>query len=223
MRHRDQLVAAAAISAVAMPSLAQDWVEYIHLTDRFSIMLPGVPEVRETTHISAHNVVFPANVYSVEDESGRYSMTVVDYTDAERRHRERPDRTDASSNERFWVMDVRASVAHAAQSFRTRGGEVTYDGWADIDKIEGHNLQITNTDQSRSFIAIHLHESRLYILEGTAPRGYPPPGLVQQSLVFLDEEGRRIRYTMDPDGQRIEVTYRALGEELDGVNRVVVP
>ena len=222
MMRLDQLVPVAIISLVAVPSLAQGWVEYIHRTDRFSIMFPSMPEAREATSVSAHNVVFPARVYSVVDGASRYSVTVVDYTDAERRHRERPDQTDASSGERFWVMDVRASVAHAAQSFRRRGGEVTYDGWADTDKIEGHQLQITNPDQSRSFIAIHLHASRLYILEGTVPPGYPPPGLFQQSLRLLDQEGRRVRYTLDPDGQRIGVTRRDLGDELDTVKRVVV-
>jgi hypothetical protein len=217
-----QLVAAAIISLVAASSLAQDWVEYIHRTERFGIMLPGVPEVSETTHMSAFGVVFPARVYSVEAGSSNYSMTVVDYTEAARRHRERPDPTDASSGERVWVMDVRASVANATQNFRTRGGEVTFDAWADIDKVEGHNLQITNPDQSRSFIAIHLNEGRLYILEGTVPRGYPPPGLVQQSLIFLDEEGKRIRYTVDPDGQRIASEQRDIGDDLDGVTRLVV-
>jgi hypothetical protein len=222
MTRLDQFVAATLISLGATSSFAQDWIEYIHLTERFGLMLPGMPEVRETTHSSAFDVIFPARVYSVEASSGSYSMTVVDYTEAERGHRERPDRTDASSGERFWVMDVRGSVANAAQTFRIRGGEVTYDGWADIDKVEGHNLQITNADQSRSFIAIHLNEGRLYILEGRVPRGYPPPGLVQQSLYFLDEEGMRIRYTVDPDGQRIAIDHRDLGGDLDGVARMVV-
>jgi len=222
MMRRYQLIVAAVISLVAGSSLAQDWIEYIHLTERFGIMLPDVPEVSETTHRSAFDVVYPARVYSVESMPGNYSMTVVDYTEAQRRHRERPDQTDASSGERVWVMDVRASVAHAAQSFRTRGGEVTFDAWADIDKVEGHNLQITNPDQSRSFIAVHLNDGRLYILEGTVPRGFPPPGLVQQSLFFLDEEGKRIRYTFDINGQRIADAQREFGEELDGVTRMVV-
>jgi len=222
MTRRYQLVTVAMIWLVAGPSLAQDWVEYIHRTERFGIMLPDVPEVSATTHSSAFNVIYPARVYSVESRSGNYSMTVVDYTEAQRRHRERPDQTDASSGAGVWVMDVRASIAHAAQSFRTRGGEVTFDAWADIDKVEGHNLQITNPDQSRSFVAIHLNDGRLYILEATVPRGFPPPGLVQQSLFFLDEEGERIRYTFDINGQRIADEQRSIGEELDGVTRMVV-
>ena len=222
MMRLNHLITATAISLLAVPVLAQDWVEYIHLTDRFGVMFPDVPEISETTHTSVFGVVFPTTVYSVDAGLSRYLMTMVDYTEAERRHRERPDPADASSGPRLWIMDVRASVANAAQSFRARGGEVTYDGWADIDKVEGHNLQITNPDQSRSFVAIHLNDSRLYILEGTVPRGFPPPGLVQQSLFFLDEEGKRIRYTFDPNGQRIAAEQREIGEELEGVTRMVV-
>jgi hypothetical protein len=53
---------------------------------------------------------------------------------------------------------------------------------------------LTNADRSRTFFAIHLHESRLYILEATVPAGYPEPGLFQQSLRFLDKDGNAIRY-----------------------------
>ncbi|NIW24678.1 MAG: hypothetical protein GWN29_09005, partial [Gammaproteobacteria bacterium] len=83
MTRRYQLVAAAIVSLVAGPSLAQGWVEYIHRTERFGMMFPGVPEVSETTHSSAFGVVYPARVYSVEALAGSYSMTVVDYTEAE--------------------------------------------------------------------------------------------------------------------------------------------
>ena len=222
-----QHVQAAALSCLAAaPCLAQDWVEYVHRTDRFAQTFPAMPEVTETTHLSAHGVVFPARIHSVQDGLSRYSLTVVDYSDAQDRHRERPDQTDASSGARFWVMDVRASVDHAAQNFRERtretGGELTYEGWADIDKIEGQQIQITNADQSRSFIGIHLNASRLYILEATAPPGYPPPAWFQQSLQFLDENGQRIRYTLDPDGQRIDVRRTPLTDPQEGTVRVVV-
>ena len=227
LTHVRQYVLAGAVSCLLIgPCLAQDWVEYVHRTDRFAHTFPAMPEVAETTHVSAHGVVFPARVYSAQRGASRYSLTVVDYTDAERRHEERPDQTDASSGGRFWVMDVRASVAHAAQSIRVRttesGGEVTYEGWADIDKIEGHQMQVTHADQSRSFIGIHLNGGRLYILEATAPPGYPPSTWFQQSLQFLDEEGRRIRYTFDVDGQRIDIRQVPLTDPQEGTVRIVV-
>ena len=130
---------------------AQNWLEYINKTDLFIVNFPGEPEVREITHESAFEAIFPARVYSVESDSGLYSVTVVDYRESRKIHSERTDRTEANSSNSVWVTDVRASVSHAAQLFRLRGGEITYDAWADIDKIEGQQLQITNPDQSRSY------------------------------------------------------------------------
>jgi len=68
--------------------------------------------------------------------------------------------------------------------------------WNFIDLIEGHQLQLTNNaDKSRTFIAIYLHDNRLYISEGTVPDGDPPPGLFQQSLGFVDRDGNGVRYS----------------------------
>ena len=53
---------------------------------------------------------------------------------------------------------------------------------------------MTNPDQSRTFAGIYLHESRLYILEATVPAKAPQPGLLQQSLSFLDAAGKKVRY-----------------------------
>jgi hypothetical protein len=108
--------------------------------------------------------------------------------------------------------------------YRTRGGEVTYDGWVDVEKVDGHQLQITNPDQSRSFIAIFLEAARLYILEATVPRGYPPPVLFQSSMGFLDDQGRRVRYVVDVDGQRerIDVRYDWIGEDPDATADQIV-
>ncbi len=197
----------------AAASFAQGWIEYINRTDLFIVNFPGDPEATETTHHSAFDADFPARVYTVDNERGRYTITVVDYRDTEAIHLARTNRTEANSSSSIWITDVRASIAHAAQGFRQRGGEVTYDAWADIDKIEGHQLQITNPDRSRSFISIHLHASRLYILEATVPPGAPPPGIFQQSLGILDEDGLRVRYLIDADGNRtrMEVMHEWIG------------
>ena len=224
MKSLIQLALATLIYLGAAPASAQ--VEYVHRADRFAITFPAMPEVEETTRLSANGVVFPARIYAAESVPVRYSLTLVDYTEAQRRHRERPDQTDASSGAAFWIMDVRASIAHAAQNIRERvreaGGEVTYEGWVDIDKVEGHQMHTTNPDQSRSYIGIHLNASRLYILEATAPQAYPPPAWFQQSLQFIDEEGQRIRYTYDPDGQRTNIRLTPLADVPEGVERVVV-
>lgn len=205
----------ASLLLVAGSASAQGWIEFLDRDRFFGVNLPREPEVADIEYTSAHDAVFPARVYSVRDGDSLYSVTIVDYTDAQRVHAERPDRTEASRNE--WIKDVRASVAHEAWNFRKRGGEVTYDAWSDIERVEGHQIQITNPDRSRTYAGIYLHDSRLYVLEATVAAGGPPPILFQQSLRFFDEDGVRVRYELDPNGntRRIPGSYEYEREDSD--------
>ena len=71
------------------------------------------------------------------------------------------------------------------------GVQVTHLMWNFMDLVDGHQLQLTNPDKSRTFASIYMHENKLYIMEGTVPDGYPEPGLFQQSLGWLDESRQR--------------------------------
>ncbi|MFP6828853.1 MAG: hypothetical protein VCC36_07425 [Gammaproteobacteria bacterium] len=183
------------------PTLAQSWFEYVSRTDRFSVNFPSEPEVREFNYASEFDATFPGRVYTARVGDNTYSVTVVDFRESERIHAEM-EKTEAASGANAWINDQRASVARAAREFRQRDGEVTYDAWSHIDLVEGHQLQITNRDRSRTFVGIYLHgnASRLHVLEATVASGSPPPGQFQQSLRFLDEQGERIRYRLSPNG-----------------------
>ena len=187
------------------PSFAQGWIEFTSQADRFGVNFPGEPEVQEFDYVSDFNAVFPARIYSVQTGENRFSATVVDFSDSFRIHSEM-DKTEAASGPTNWLYDQRASVARAAREFRQRGGEVTYDAWSHIDRAEGHQLQITNADGSRTFAGIYLNgnTSRLYVLEATVPPQSPLPGLFQQSLRLLDEEGQRMRYLLSANGCSVE-------------------
>jgi hypothetical protein len=188
------VVALAGLLTTASAS-AQEWSTYSNKVDRFEVNLPGDPKVEQITWPSEYGAVFPARVYSYEQGGSRYSMTVVDYTDAERIHAARSNHTQADSLPIYWQVDVQASIAYAATKFRQRPGvKVTFDAFHYVDLVTGHQLQMTNPDQSRTFVGIYLHESRLYILEATVPARAPQPGLFQQSLVFLDAKGEHVRY-----------------------------
>ena len=152
--------------------------------------------------------MFPGRVYTVREGPATYTVTVIDYTDSHRIHLARTNSTEADSpvNYSYWRIDVLASVAYAATQFRRRGGEVTYDAWHHVDRVAGHQLNITNADESRSYVGIYLHDARLYIVEATVPKGYPPQVQFQQSLGFIDEEGRNIRYDWAEDGSLIRGT-----------------
>ena len=100
---------------------------------------------------------------------------------------------------------------------------MTHYAYYNAERVEGRRIQLTNADQSRTFAAIHMHENRLYIFEGTVPPGAPPPGLLQQSLGFVDAEGTRVRYetiyaNMYPPPPRVQYGQQATGvPDLSGV------
>jgi len=179
---------------VAIASAAQTWTTYVDRADRFSANFPGEPDVEEISWDSEYGAVFSGRVHGYADGVESYSVTVIDYTESERIHAQRANKTQADSLPNYWQIDVLSSIAYAAQQYRQRAAEVTYDAWHYIDLIAGHQLQLTNSDGTRSFVGIYLHESRLYIVEARVPANAPPPGLFQQSLTFLDAEGQRVRY-----------------------------
>jgi len=187
---------AAALLLLAAPAFAQEWAEYSNKVDRFSINAPGQPTSQDITWPSEYGAVFPGRVYTWAMGPSKYTVTVIDYTDAERIHSERTNHTEADSNNMYWRIDIQASIQYAATKlFRKRpGATVTFDAWHYIDLVTGHQLQLTNADQSRSFVGIYLHENRLYIIEATVPPRAPQPGLFQQSIGFLDEAGNHVRY-----------------------------
>ena len=203
---------------LALPGFAsaQGWIKYVNESERFIVNFPGEPDAREIDYTAESGVAMPARIYSVEDADTRYSVTVVDYTAAEEIHAANCRTLSVECDGREARSDIRGSVAWEAWNIRRRdSGEITYDAFGTLDGVPGHQLQILHPDQSRSFIGIYLHARRLYVLEGTVPGDQPPPGLFQQSLGILDEEGRRIRFEYDADGNRtrVDVSYEWVGVE----------
>ena len=180
-------------------SLAQGFIQFNSSRDFFAVSFPGQPTVRDTTWTSEHGVPLPARVYSVENARGKYSMTVVDYKDAEKLSAERAKLCQQNKGEgdacmNSWRSDVAGAIVFATFQFMKRDAKVTFYGWYVADLVSGHQLQLLNADESRTFATINMHGTRLYVLEATVPRGAPAPGLFQQSLMFLDEQGRSLRY-----------------------------
>ena len=62
------------------------WVSDFYAHKVCSFAPTGEPRVEDIKWPSEYGAVFPARVYSLEQGGGRYSVTVVDYTDAERIH-----------------------------------------------------------------------------------------------------------------------------------------
>jgi len=190
------------VLSVAGPSFAQEWIEFASREDRFTCNFPNQPKITETIYRSQHEADLPARVYSATQGQSRYSVTVVDYNQAQRILTEKAKSCPAGAetclgapgDEGHWKADIRGAMDYASWQLMKRDAKLTLFVWGVVDLVEGRQLQFTNADKSRTFAGIYMHENRLYIVEGTVPAGYPEPGLFQQSLGWLDENGAAIRY-----------------------------
>jgi hypothetical protein len=200
------LASAALLVLVPGSAFAQTWAQWPSRTDFFSVAFPGEPSVEQTTHTSEYEGIFPARIYSRVNGRSRFSVRVIDYTDALRIHTERikscpPDAQGdcAGGDEKVsgighWRYDLFAAMDQVTRTYLQRDAKVDYFGWAVADRVPGRYLHLANLDGSRTYVAIHMHERRLYVLEATVPPGVPEPGLFQQSLLFLDNDGKPVRY-----------------------------
>jgi hypothetical protein len=195
---RIPLLVTALILFVSLPALAQ-WIEYENRTDFFTVSLPGEPRVREITYRSEYSQMLPGRVYSVENGSNRYSITVVDYTNLQRLEADRVKACRAAGGDGdlcndHSMADLRGALIFATWNFLQRDAKVTHYVYTNADRVEGQELHLLNSDKSRTFASIYMHENRLYIIEGTVSAASPPPLVFQQSMGFLDKDGKRIRY-----------------------------
>ena len=196
----------ALVLSVSGTAVAQEWEQYVNTQDGFKVNFPGQPKVTEATWKSQLDYILPARVYSADRGSEHYSVTVVDYTGLEQQGIER-SKTCPPGNQQcranagpiigpgYWKQDERGAIVYATFKLLQRDAKLTSLAWEWQDMVEGHFIQLTNNaDQSRTFAYIAMHENKLYVVEGTVPKGYPEPGLFQQSLGWLDENGIGLRY-----------------------------
>jgi len=207
------LISSALVLALSGTSFAQEWTEFVSKEEHFTITFPGQPKVTETTWTSQFNAILPARIYSGTQGTGRYSVTVVDYNPIERLLSERSRTLPALDlavhvyGPGYWKTDVRSAVVYAMSKYLERDAKITNVMASFSDLVAGMIVELTNNaDQSRTFASIYMHENRLVITEATIPKGYPPPTIFQQSLGWLDESGKRIRYPFiyhnEPDAPR---------------------
>lgn len=181
---------------------ASGWINIAYPDQFFSANFPDTPVVTEASYSSEYGGTFPSTIYTATEGGNVYSVTVVDFSDAKNIYLKLAEEINVAGAHNFWLYDQMGAIAYAAQKFRMRGGEVTYDAWHHVDFIGGHQLFITNPDKTRTYAGIYRHADRLYVLEATVQAGAPPQGVFQQSLTILDESGARVRYELQPDYTR---------------------
>jgi hypothetical protein len=192
------------IGSVCLSGLAlaqgTTWTEFVSKQDFFSISFQGQPTVQAITYPTEYRVTLPGRVYAHGSGGARYSVTVVDYSDAIKLHAERNAKCKADGGDGDQCQDdgpeeVRGALVYASWNFMKRDGvKLTHYAHFNSDRVEGHEIHLTNADGSRTFGVVHMHENRLYILEAMVPKGAPAPGLFQISLRFLDKDLKPVRY-----------------------------
>ena len=115
------LASAAVVLLVSGPSFAQEWIEYIDLTDLFTVNFPTEPEVRDIAYPTEYGITLPGRIHSVEDGPYRYSVTVVQYANVEAIHAERLRGCQAYPNlcNNPWIGELRGALDYAAWGFPT--------------------------------------------------------------------------------------------------------
>ncbi|MBI4886591.1 MAG: hypothetical protein HY824_05830 [Acidobacteria bacterium] len=209
MRLSPLIAAATLVLSFATPALAQEWDEFVFVDDGFKVNFPGAPKVENTTWMSRYRYTLPARVYRASRGTERYSVTVVDYRGVDKqgiaRQKQCPPGAETCIGTQdgvggsilgagYWKMDVRGALAWATLQFLKRDARVTDYDLEFQDVVEGYFMSLTNRDESRTYGYITMHENRLYILEGTVPKGYPEPQWFQSSMGFVDAKGNGIRY-----------------------------
>jgi hypothetical protein len=205
-------IAAALVLSLAKPVLAQeDWDNFKFPEDGFEVNFPGKPKVENVTWVSQYRYNLPAKVFSANHGKEQYKVTVVDYRPVLKLGQERAKQCPPGAETcigtqdgrrggiiglGYSKMDIRGAMTFAALKMVQRPGVKTTDMNLQFEQVvEGLFMQLTNPDESRTFGYITMHENRLYIFEGTVPKGMPEPGLFQGSVGFVDAKGGSIRYT----------------------------
>ena len=190
--------------SVSGVATAQEWADYQNNPDGFKITFPGPPTVSNITWTSEHGYPLPGHVYTFDRGREHYSVTVVDYRGIEKLAIEHVKTCPTGANiclgnentgVGFWKHDVRGGTIYASHSLMKRDAKLTDFVWSQHDRVEGHELQLTNNaDQSRTYAYVAMHDMRLYIVEGTVPRNYPPATLFQTSMSWVDAQGNPVSY-----------------------------
>ena len=203
------LLISACVLLLAGPAFAQEWKDYASRQDGFSCDFPGDPTITNTTYRSEFGADLPARVYSAVLGTSRFSITVVDYSRIEpiltAKSKSCPAGAEtclgnqdplSSTGAGYWRADLAGAVIYASWNIMQRDAKVTHFLWSNMDLVGGHQIHLTNnTDRSRTEAGVYMHQNKLYIIEGTVPEGYPAPGIFQQSLGWIDENGKPFRYT----------------------------
>jgi hypothetical protein len=155
-------------------SHAQEWQTYTYPDPGFAIQFPSAPNVQTTKIKNSLGLTLPVTRYVVRQDGVQYTLSVVNYS---------------STN-----ADALSTIGETARSFGAKG-KVNADTGARVNGNHGRELSITESDGSRSDIAIFFVNNHLYTAVGQALPPNPTErsadtARFQESLQFpVDESG----------------------------------
>jgi hypothetical protein len=180
------LIVATMPAALPAAALAQESPLYINREHRFAVIFPGEPMMRQIQYTTRAGTSVPARQFIVENDAGRYAVTVVQLADGR--------------------SEDRRAVEHAAETLRRRG-EILFQAYANYDPgIPGRQLNIRETNGRQLRASVYMYDRRLLITEASAAPGDVPAIQFEQSIMLLDEEGN------DVDLEGISLVFAFIGD-----------
>src|SRR5438128_12385308 len=153
------LISTALALSISGSLFAQEWIEFASRANRFTCNFPSQPKITETTYRSQHEADLPARVYSATQGQSRYSVTVVDFNQAQRILTEKAKSCPKGAepclggpgDEGHWKADIRGAIDYASWQLMQRDAKLTLFVWSVVDLVEGRQIQLTNKkDNSRT-------------------------------------------------------------------------
>jgi hypothetical protein len=181
------LIPAVAALFLSSAVCAQNWDSYVNRDNFFSINLPGEPAVTEMPYKTTKGTTLTARVFTAISPpgtrlAGKYTVTVVDYSNAK---------------------DELKTASEQAENAIKAKGTVKYDGINNIDLHLTKRLTVeTATTRTLAEVLVAAN-NRLYITQAETALNIPPPAIFQAALQILDDKGLRIRTRTNlgvPDG-----------------------
>jgi hypothetical protein len=127
---------------------ADDWKEYDNAEYSFTIHFPVAPTLEATTYRTADGRSFKAHVFSVEQETGLFKVTVVEMPGEE-------------TGEDALVVKDAAKTAK-------EGGVIKFDIPHRVRAVYGRQLGIAGANGGYTYVALFYYKTRLYQIEGKA-------------------------------------------------------
>jgi hypothetical protein len=129
------------------PAGAAEWKEFQSPEYAFTVHFPTDPKIEMTAYRTPDGRSFDAHIYSAAEDSGVFTLTVVEIPETGNQVRE-----DALMSDAVRKM--------------TEGGLVKFDIQHRIRWFYGRQLGVAGVNGGYSYIAVFHHNNRLYQIEG---------------------------------------------------------